>query len=275
MVASMFSDVHWFWILCIASSAGCVGICLVAWCFRAPPDTLGVAIVRCLCRMNLRVVHCFPKLTDPLPPDGPVILVANHRSGIDPPVLAIHTNRHIRFMMAREYYQIGFLNWLYRSLKTIPVKRDGRDLAATKEALRALHSGDVIGIFPEGEMRESGLSSDNGLDGEPVATNNVDVKSGAALLALKTGVPVVTAYIEGTPAHDSVFRAFLTPSRSRVSFGAPIVLAEKPGRRPSKAQVKEATHVIVNDLLSLRTYDSQVCDGTEKEARAPMTESES
>ena len=190
----------------------------LAWILRAPPDTLGIAIVRLTSRVYLRVVHGLHRVKDPLPETGSANVVANHRSGIDPPVVAIHTRRQIRFLMANEYFRVRALTWLYRQLKTIPVNRDGRDLAATKEALKALHAGEVIGIFPEGEIREEGLSEFDGEELDP-PRKTTNVKEGAALLALKTGAPIIAAYIEGTPMHDSVFRAFITPSRSRVTFG--------------------------------------------------------
>jgi 1-acyl-sn-glycerol-3-phosphate acyltransferase len=271
MLAAIFYDIHWIWIALAVVILGAGLVCAIAWALRAPADTFGIAIMRCLARVYLRVVHGLRRVPDPLPAEGAALLIANHRSGIDPPVLAIHTRRQIRFLMAREYYQCRILNWLYRSLKSIPVNRDGRDLAATKEALRALQSGHVIAIFPEGEIRESGLGAIGARNG----IAEVDVKSGAALLALKTGVPVVTAFIDGTPAYDSVFRAFVTPSRSRILFGAPIVLTDAPCRRPSKTQVKEATRIIVDDLLSLQkrllSNDPSPEDQATKNAEVPMT----
>ena len=234
----------------------------LAWVLRARLDTLGVAIVRLTTRIYLRIVHGLRRVKDPLPKTGAAIVVANHRSGIDPPVLSVHSCRQIRFLMASEYFQMRGLTWLYRQLKTIPVKRDGRDLAATKEALKALYAGEVIGIFPEGEIREEGLS-ESSEEEHKAQKDSSDVKEGAALLALKTGAPIITAYIEGTPMHESVLHAFLIPSRSRVTFGKPLVLSTGRVQRPSKEELRAATQKIVDTLLSLRA-GSPISAGSDK-----------
>ena len=239
----------------------------LAWTLRARFDTLGVALVRLTTRIYLRIVHGLRRAKDPLPETGAAIVVANHRSGIDPPVLSVHSRRQIRFLMASEYFQIRGLTWLYRQLKTIPVKRDGRDLAATKEALKALYAGEVIGIFPEGEIREEGLS-ESYEEEHKAQKNTTDVKEGAALLALKTGAPIIAAYIEGTPIHDSVLRAFLIPSRSRVTFGEPLVLSTGRLQRPSKEDLRAATQKIVDTLLTLRDGSPVSSDSDEIKSEA-------
>jgi len=58
-------------------------------------------------------------------------------------------------MMAREYYDLRSLTWLYKIVEAIPVDRSGRDLSATRAALRALNEGRVVGIFPEGKIETS------------------------------------------------------------------------------------------------------------------------
>lgn len=66
-------------------------------------------------------------------------------------------------------------------MQSIPVDRNGRDIGPTREAIRRLERGDLIGIFPEG-----GINMGEGLR---------EANPGIAFLALKAGVPVIPVYI--------------------------------------------------------------------------------
>ncbi len=207
-------------------------------------DSLRIGILRWLNLTYTRLMHGVrPVADDPLPPSGPAILVANHRSGVDPLVLQANTGRVIRYLMAREYYDRPILRRLFQLVGAIPVKRDGTDLAATKRALRALAKGEVIGIFPGG-----GISTDPEALFDPADT---PIKHGAALLALRTRTPVIAAYVSGTPPLDSVFLSLLRPSRSRVIFGDPIVF-EKINGKPTRVQLERATERMVEAIDELR-----------------------
>ena len=56
------------------------------------------------------------------------------------------------FMIAREYYEWRKISYFCKLVDCIPVNRDGRDLQATRTALRALEAGRVLPIFPEGKV---------------------------------------------------------------------------------------------------------------------------
>jgi 1-acyl-sn-glycerol-3-phosphate acyltransferase len=132
-----------------------------------------------------RLYHQSELLSPPrLPRRGPAILVSNHVSGLDPLLLQSACRRLITWMMAREYYDIKPLRWFFKQLEAIPVERSGRDVAATRLALRALADGRVLGIFPEGR-----IETDHEL---------LPFQTGVALMAIKTGVPVYPAYLDGS-----------------------------------------------------------------------------
>lgn len=209
---------------------------------RGPNDSWIIAQVRGLLWLHARL---FFRLQvrgldggTPLPATGPFILVANHQSGADPALLSLICQRRVRFLMAREYYETSGLRWLFRSVQAIAVNRDGKDLSATKEALRALHAGQGIGVFPQGGIREAGT-----LD---------NAKAGVALLAMKTAAPVVPFYIDGTPNRESVFGAFLIPSRVTISCGRPFCVVESPQRRPQRWQIEQATEQVLQSIAELR-----------------------
>jgi 1-acyl-sn-glycerol-3-phosphate acyltransferase len=149
---------------------------------------------------------------DPLPTDGPVLLVANHTCGIDHLVLQAATRRPLGFVIAQEYYDWPVVNWFARAVGCIPVRRDGRDVSAIRAALRALNEGRVIPIFPEGRIL-------------PRSGREFLVPlPGAGWIALRTTAPVIPAYISGTPETNHIGKSLWTPSDARVVFGPEVQL---------------------------------------------------
>jgi 1-acyl-sn-glycerol-3-phosphate acyltransferase len=177
----------------------------------------------------------------PLPEHGPAILVANHTCGIDHLILQAGCQRVLGFMIAQEYFNFWAIRPFCRLIGCIPVRRDGRDLSATRAALRALESGRVVPIFPEGKILPR--------SGEEIGEG----KPGAAYIALRAGVPVIPAYIRGTPPTDDVFKVLLHPSHARVVFGPPIDLSDLAGRESlDKATLAEATDRLMGAIQTLR-----------------------
>jgi 1-acyl-sn-glycerol-3-phosphate acyltransferase len=150
----------------------------------------------------------------PLPEFGPAILISNHTCGIDHMLLQAACRRVLGFMIAREYYEWTWIHGMCRYVGCIPLNRDGRDFAAMRSALKALKDGRVLPIFPEGHIVPA---SGRRLD---------DIKPGSAFLAIRAQVPVIPAYIWGTPKTDEIIAALVTPSRAYVAFGDPVDLSD-------------------------------------------------
>jgi len=87
-----------------------------------------------------------------LPRKGPAILVCNHTGAVDPLLIQSVSPRLIRWMMAKEYFDRKLLRWVFDAVGVILVERSGRDMAATRHAMRALEAGHVLGVFPEGRI---------------------------------------------------------------------------------------------------------------------------
>jgi 1-acyl-sn-glycerol-3-phosphate acyltransferase len=170
-----------------------------------------------------------PARSGGLPERGPALLIANHTSGVDPFVLQASCRRVLRFLIAKELYDYWLFHPICRGLGCIPVRRDGSDLAATRAALRVLEQGQVVPIFPEGRItRQPGRELGQG-------------KAGVAFIALRARVPVIPAYIWGTPETSQIWKALVTPSRARVLFGPPVdlsdFLADAPADKTTIARV--------------------------------------
>lgn len=187
---------------------------------------------RLFCRTYHKVETRCPQQ---LPRTGPAILVCNHVSGLDPLLIQSACSRLIIWMMAREYYEVPSLTWLYKLVEAIPVDRTGRDLTATRAALRALNDGRIVGIFPEGRIETD--------------TNLLPFQTGVALMAIKTRVPVYPAYLDGTQRGKEMVDAVAHPNRAAICFGPPV---DFPRDSTAKAALEHATERIKDAVWSLR-----------------------
>ncbi|MCE9590928.1 MAG: MFS transporter [Planctomycetes bacterium] len=142
-----------------------------------------------------------------LPMSGPVILAANHTTGLDPFLMQTGCTRMVRWVMIGSY-KFPLLKPMWDAIKPITVNQDGKDLSNLRQMLRVLGEDQVIGIFPEGGLQRELRQL------QPFA-------AGIGLIAARSGAYVVPVWIDGTPMVHSMWRHFLRPSRSTVVFGVP------------------------------------------------------
>jgi 1-acyl-sn-glycerol-3-phosphate acyltransferase len=183
-----------------------------------------------------RVYHQLEVVTPcQLPKSGPAILICNHTSALDPALIQSACSRVIIWMMAREYYEQPALKWFFNLAQAIPVEREKRDSGATRQALRALESGNILGIFPEGKIETT--------------QELLPFQTGAAMLALKTGVGLYPTYLDGTQRGKSMLEACLLPQRARLAFG---LEADLTAFGHPKSDPTMATKVLENAINDLR-----------------------
>ena len=200
-------------------------------------------IIRILQAVNVCISRMYHRLTvlapQRLPRSGAAILVCNHISGLDPMLLQSVCPRMVTWMMAKEYYNVRGLGWVFRKIGVIPVERSGRDLSSTRAAMRALSDGGVLGIFPEGRIE--------------MTAELLPFQTGAAMLALKTGVAVFPAAIEGTQhGIDSMLPVYLKPQQAMIAFGEPIRLPPRKHPAGDSPDFQSVTNTIQEAVRRLR-----------------------
>jgi 1-acyl-sn-glycerol-3-phosphate acyltransferase len=95
-----------------------------------------------------------------VPDEGPVIVVSNHVSFVDPLILGGMIRRPVRFVMYYRIYRIPLLKFIFRTGKAIPIAGRSENEAVLEAAYERMHevleAGDVLGIFPEGGITTDG-----------------------------------------------------------------------------------------------------------------------
>lgn len=174
---------------------------------------------------------------------GPVIVVSNHLSDLDPLVVGAALRRPTRFMAKEELFTPPLSRWWVTACGAFPVRRGEPDRRAFRTALEILHGGGVLVMFPEGTRgRDRTLRPP-----EP----------GAAMLALRSGAPILPVAVLGT---DLVFprdARRLRRSRITVRIGPPIRTdgaAQRPGAhgsRRSREDVEAVGRLYMGEIARL------------------------
>jgi 1-acyl-sn-glycerol-3-phosphate acyltransferase len=121
-----------------------------------------------------------------LPARGPAILVSNHPSDVDPIFLAIALPRTLHFMADVVQFRRGFVGPVIRRLGAFAITKGAPDPSAVRRALELLAQGRVVVLFPEGDLyRQAEVAA---------------FRRGVALLAARSGAPVIPAAIVGAEA---------------------------------------------------------------------------
>ncbi len=141
-----------------------------------------------------------------IPLDGPVILACNHRSFLDPFVIATCARRPMYYVAKKELFEKPWKAWILNSLGAFPVDRGAGDGSMLDSAKAILARGDAVMIFVEGTRVRPGAL------GRP--------RRGVGRLALETGAPVVPVAVIGTEAIRKGWR--IRPHKVRIRCGRPL-----------------------------------------------------
>jgi 1-acyl-sn-glycerol-3-phosphate acyltransferase len=170
-----------------------------------------------------------------LPSSGPALVVSNHISNWDPLMLGVAMPRQINFIAKSELSRIPLVGSLIKAWGAVPIKRGHSDREALSKSIELLKNGRVIGIFIEGKRNL----------GNP--EKMIKPQPGAAMLALKSEVPVIPVAIINT---NRILRSL---KRVKVIIGKPIDFSSKPELKSleKKEQYSRVSMEIITTIQEL------------------------
>jgi 1-acyl-sn-glycerol-3-phosphate acyltransferase len=156
-----------------------------------------------------------------IPAQGPIILVSNHASNLDPLFIGVAAPRHINYLAKQELFSNPIFSFVLRRIcGAHPVDRDQMGRSTLREIYALLERREMLLIFPEGTRTRDGTLG--------------EAKLGVGMIAHHARAMVIPVYISGSydilPRHAKSIR--LSPCR--VTFGSPLVLDELYGRGRTK-----------------------------------------
>jgi 1-acyl-sn-glycerol-3-phosphate acyltransferase len=176
-----------------------------------------------------------------LPRTGPFIVVSNHCSNLDPLMMGWATGnqigRVVHFMAKIEMRRWPIIGWLATQSGVYFVRRGEGDRAAQRFSLQALAAGKPIAIFPEGTRSRDGRLRAG--------------KPGAALIAMRSGAPVVPAGVRGTQHIFPGRSHWPRPTRVVIRFGEPFRFEAVPAGRLDRDTLATGTERIMAAIEAL------------------------
>jgi 1-acyl-sn-glycerol-3-phosphate acyltransferase len=178
---------------------------------------------------------------DNIPRNGAFIVVSNHCSNLDPPLIGWGTGhqvgRVVHFMAKIEMRGWPIIGWLATQSGVYFVRRGERDRAAQRFSLDALADGRPIGIFPEGTRSRDGHLKEG--------------KPGAALLAIRSGAPLLPVAIAGSHRIFPGRARWPHATRIRIRVGEPFTLPHQAIGRLDRDVLEQGTQRIMAEIAAL------------------------
>lgn len=189
-----------------------------------------------------------------VPPMGPLIIIANHQSNVDPPLLSASLPRRVYFLAKSGLFMGHAVTWFLRSYGAFPVNRESGDVRAYRWIISQLRAGKPVVLFPEGMRSRGGLSR---------------AKPGIAQIALHSQASILPIGIEGTERLGTWMRVFNPTGRLRVNIGPVFSIPPIEGK-PSKELLESITDMIMQRVaLQLpREYQGVYASGYDDAAAA-------
>lgn len=164
-------------------------------------------------------------------PKGKAILCCNHRSNWDIALFHLFYTVKIKILAKKELFKNKLFGAMLKSYGGISIDRDANDLHAIKVCMKILKDGEKLFIFPEGTR----LKNEDEIMGE--------IKSGLALIAIKTKTPIVPIWVMRKP---KIFR------KSVYLIGQPFELSDFYNIKLDEEALKQANQIVREKMLELR-----------------------
>jgi 1-acyl-sn-glycerol-3-phosphate acyltransferase len=148
-----------------------------------------------------------------MPEKGGVVVISNHQSHFDPPLIAAGLRRRLNFLARKSLFRFKPFAWLIDLLDAIPLDKEGIGFEGIKESLKRLRGGEMVLVFPEGERT---------WDGEIAP-----FLQGSLVLAQRSKATILPTALNG--CYDAWSRTNKFPyfwGKIRVIYGEPIPYSE-------------------------------------------------
>lgn len=178
---------------------------------------------------------------DNIPSQGAVLVVANHLSLADPPLIAFSLGRKVAFMAKEELFRSRFSSYFLRSLGAFPVYRKQTDRQAIRQAKQILAEGMALVMFPEGKR-------------SPEAQLQPAL-SGSALIACHSSAPILPVGIIGTEKIKGIAWVLHRPQIT-VNIGHPFYPPSVDGKL-TKDELARLTSYIMERIAELLPSEYQ------------------
>jgi len=170
-----------------------------------------------------------------IPPRGRLLVVANHQSNADPPVVSAAIHRRVWFVGKRELFRNPISAAVLRAWGIHPVKRNGRDIDGLRWILQMLEQEQAVAIFPEGTRSPRGMRVAN---------------RGVAYIAMKSQATILPVAITGTENVRAMWRVPFPFCSIHVKIGQPFSLPLIEGKL-DQAVMDSLTEMIMMRVAAL------------------------
>jgi len=176
-----------------------------------------------------------------IPSQGPVLVVVNHLNLADPPLVSVSLGRKAIFMAKEELFRSRFSSYFIGSFGAFPVHRGQLDRKALQQADKVLADGLALIMFPEATRSKT--------------TQLQPAFPGSALIALRSGAPILPVAITGTERIKGATWILHRP-RLTVTIGPPFHLPSVNGK-VNKTELAELTNIIMGHIAKLLPVEYQ------------------
>ena len=164
-----------------------------------------------------------------VPPMGPLIIIANHQSNFDPPLLSASIPRRVYFLAKSDLFMGHVITWFLSSYGAFPVNREGGDIRAYRWVISQLRAGKPVVLFPEGTRSRNGM---------------MKAKPGIAQIALQSQASILPVGIVGTHRLGTWLRVLNPTGKITVNIGQVFSVPMIEGR-PSRELLESISDMIM------------------------------
>jgi 1-acyl-sn-glycerol-3-phosphate acyltransferase len=174
-----------------------------------------------------------------VPPTGPVLLVSNHQSNLDPVLVGVACPRQLKYLARKGLFFFPFNYWI-SALGAVPIDQEGSALAGLRITLDLLKKNNAVLVFPEGSRTPDGKLH--------------KMLSGFCLLARRSKATIVPLALDGAYAALPRNSFLVKPHSIALKFGSPITPAQYAGMSDAKlteivtAQIAESLATVRQEL---------------------------